>query len=93
MNARDPILHRHKDGSLAIAESPELFICSRESLEMLVDDHNQAIASRNDARTLAGELIAAIRVNTLRGTFAAATPKQVDDWLQPFIQRINTQQP
>lgn len=39
----------------------------------------------DQARTLAGELIAAIRINALRGTFATATPEQIEDWLHYFI--------
>lgn len=41
------------------------------------------------ATTIAGEIIAAIRINALRGTFAASTPGQIDQWLQPFIDRLN----
>ena len=167
-------LHRHKDGSLAIEHAPEIFICSRDSLEMMVAGHNQAIAATNDARseirdlhhkldqsrgfhqglvernhvteqtitrlndalskasviydvataqrddaqnqahnanlradrakrerdaigteldaarTLAGELIAAIRINAMRETFATATPEQVYEWLKPYILRLNS---
>lgn len=138
-------IHRHKDGSLAIEEAPELFICSRASLQTIIDSNNGArseitrledelakasglqqtvtIASqtikdqhatierlntalrnasaiydvatkqRDEAATLAGELIAAIRINAMRGTFATAAPEQVDEWLQPFIQRLNTTKP
>ena len=43
-------LNRHKDGRLAIRACPEIFLCSRSSIEMMVDNHNQAIAAGNDAR-------------------------------------------
>jgi hypothetical protein len=45
-------------------------------------------AERDSARVLAGELIAAIRVNVMRGTFATATIEQADDWLVPFVARL-----
>ena len=38
---------------------------------------------------LAGELIAAIRVNTMRGTFAEASIEQVEEWLVPWVARLN----
>ena len=47
-------------------------------------DHEDA----NKYRVIAGELIAAIRVNVLRGTFATATIEQVDEWLKPWIDRM-----
>lgn len=36
------------------------------------------------ARSLAGELMAAIRVNAIRGTWKDATPEEVDAWLSEF---------
>jgi len=42
---------------------------------------------QDSMRHLAGELIAAIRVNVLRGTFATATVEQVDEWIKPFVAR------
>jgi len=40
------------------------------------------------AATLAGELIAMIRVNALRGTFATATFEEIEDHLKPWIARL-----
>jgi hypothetical protein len=40
------------------------------------------------ASTLAGELIAMIRVNALRGTFATATFEEIEDHLKPWIARL-----
>ena len=42
---------------------------------------------------LAGELIAAIRINTMRGTFAKATIEEVDEWLKPWIGRLDALRP
>jgi len=43
----------------------------------------------DEAKTLAGELIAMIRVNVMRGTFRDATIEQVDEHLRPWIERLN----
>jgi hypothetical protein len=43
----------------------------------------------NAATTLAGELIAAIRINVMRDTFRDATIEQVDAYLKPWIERLN----
>jgi hypothetical protein len=40
------------------------------------------------AATLAGELIAMIRVNAMRGTFATATVEEIEDHLKPWIARL-----
>ena len=42
----------------------------------------------NKYRVIAGELIAAIRVNVLRGTFATATIEQIDEWLKPWTDKM-----
>jgi len=42
---------------------------------------------------LAGELIAAIRINTMRGTFAEASIEQVEEWLVPWIKRLKEVHP
>lgn len=43
------------------------------------------VGERRDAVNLAARLVAAVRVNALRGTFLEATYEQVDAWLEPFI--------
>jgi hypothetical protein len=40
------------------------------------------------AATLAGELIAMIRVNALRGTFATATVEEIEEHMKPWIARL-----
>jgi hypothetical protein len=47
------------------------------------------VVERDSARILAGELIAAIRLNAMRGTFAAATFEQLEEWLVPYVARLN----
>ncbi len=42
---------------------------------------------------LAGELVAIIRVNAMRGTWAAATPQEVDEFLAPWIAKLREVQP
>lgn len=44
-------IRRHKDGSLAIEQAPEIFLCTRESLQSIIDGNNQAVARKNDARS------------------------------------------
>lgn len=41
-----------------------------------------------NATNLAGELIAAIRVNSLRGTFKEATHEQIEEYLKPFCEKL-----
>jgi hypothetical protein len=41
---------------------------------------------------LAGELVAIIRVNAMRGTWAEATPEQVDEFLVTWIAKLRVAQ-
>ena len=44
---------------------------------------------RDAARALAGELIASIRINAKHGSFATATIYELEEWLVPFVARLN----
>lgn len=48
----------------------------------------QASVERDEYRCIAGELVAAIRVNTMRGTFATATIEDVDQWLKQWTDKF-----
>jgi hypothetical protein len=50
----------------------------------------EARSERDRMRTLAGELIAAIRINFLRGTLKGGTEEQLEDFLKQFIDRLNS---
>ena len=39
-------------------------------------------------RHLAGELIAAIRINATNGTLVTSDYKLIEEWLQPFVSRL-----
>lgn len=52
------------------------------------DKNTQDCRDCEKAATLAGELIAMIRVNALRGTFATATFEEIEDHLKPWIARL-----
>jgi len=47
---------------------------------------------RDAAVMLAGELVAIIRVNAMRGTWSEVTPEQVDEFLVPWIAKLRTVQ-
>lgn len=48
---------------------------------------------RDEMRLLAGELLAFIRVNVARDTFAGATIEQVEEHLTLFVARLNRFRP
>lgn len=57
------------------AEKPICPLCdAREKLER--------------AERLAGELIATIRVNAMRGTFATATVEEIEEFIAPRIEQL-----
>ena len=56
---------------------------TREEYERLFPD--KAVA-------LAGELVAIIRVNAMRGTWAGATPEQVDEFIAPWVEKLRVAQ-
>lgn len=45
---------------------------------------------RDKYRDIACELIAMIRINVMRGTFAEVTIEQIDAHLKPWIERISS---
>ena len=49
----------------------------------------QVERERDAARALAGELIASIRINAKHGAFATATIYELEEWLVPFVARLN----
>jgi hypothetical protein len=60
----------------------------RPFIEHYRKEMDRTTAQRDAIATVAGELVAAIRVNVMRGTFAEATIEQTDEWLKPWIEKI-----
>jgi hypothetical protein len=54
--------------------------------ETAIEMAAQASVERDEYRRIAGELVAAIRINTMRGTFATATIEDVDQWLKQWTE-------
>jgi hypothetical protein len=50
-------------------------------------------ATLDKATGLAGELIACIRINHLRGTFASASREEIEEWLKPWLARLESVRP
>lgn len=61
------------------------FWVSPENAQKLMDQRDKAVM-------LAGELVAIIRANAMRGTWAEATPEQVDEFLVPWIAKLRVAQ-
>lgn len=61
----------------------------RAAVEMAALAENE----RDEMRLLAGELLAFIRVNVARDTFAGATIEQVEEHLTLFVARLNRFRP
>jgi hypothetical protein len=59
-----------------------------EAADLIEDMEHQ----RDTAVMLAGELVAVIRVNAMRGTWAEATPEQVYEFLAPWIEKLRVTQ-
>ena len=53
-----------------------------------IDRAAQLSIERDAFRMMAGELIAAIRMNSLRGTFATCSHDGIELWLKPWIARL-----
>lgn len=69
-SSSEVILHRHKDGKLAIQSAPELFVCSRESIQDLIDQHNAYLSERDLARH--GIILKDATIERLTSQLAAA---------------------
>jgi hypothetical protein len=51
-------------------------------------DFNEARAQRDALAMSYGELIAAVRVNAMRGTFREAAVEQVEEWIKPWVDKL-----
>ena len=60
----------------------------KEIMEQIRQSLASSPCSAADALTLAGELIAMIRVNVYRGSFKECTPEQIDEHLKPWEKRL-----
>lgn len=60
----------------------------RDKWQCAVDMAARAQVDRDAYRIVVGELIAAIRVNAMRGTFATATVEDVDQWLKQWTDKL-----
>jgi hypothetical protein len=58
---------------------------SSENAQRLMDQRDRAVM-------LAGELVAIIRVNAMRGTWSEANAEQVDEFLVPWIAKLRVAQ-
>ena len=74
--------------STNVPNTPADWICDCKDNEGLEQE-------RDRLRILAGELIAVIRVNVMRGSFTDVTTEDLDTFLAPFVERLtpNTNQP
>jgi hypothetical protein len=60
----------------------------RNKWECAVEMAAQAECDRDKYRAMAGELIAAVRINAMRGTFANASFSEVEDWLKQWVDKL-----
>lgn len=60
----------------------------REKYQHLENTIKEVTEQRNRMKTLAGELIAMIRINVIKGHFEKCTIEQIDEHLKPWIEKI-----
>jgi hypothetical protein len=51
-------------------------------------ERNEAREQRDTLAVICGELIAAIRVNSMRDTFREATHNQIEEWLKQWVDKL-----
>ena len=51
---------------------------------------NELKQARDCYKTVAQELIAAIKINTLRQTWSSASSEDLDAWLAPWLKRLES---
>lgn len=60
----------------------------RDELQTANDRAENAERDAKANAVVAGELIASIRINFMRGTFANACLEDIDEFLKPYAERI-----
>jgi hypothetical protein len=51
-------------------------------------ERNEAIEQRDRLALICGELIAAVRINSMRDTFCEATHEQIEIWLKQWVDKL-----
>lgn len=65
-----------------------------EDVNQNILEHARRLERERDRyQRICGELIAAIRINTMRGTFSSATIEDVDEWLKQWTDKLAPQNP
>lgn len=67
--------------------------CGCPGVDWTPSEFYRLLETLDKATGLAGELIACIRINHLRGTFASASREEIEEWLNPWIARLESVRP
>jgi hypothetical protein len=63
-----------------------------ESIPVQIHNLRRELAEARDQRdrlaVICGELIAAVRINSMRDTFREATCEQIDQWLKQWVDKL-----
>jgi hypothetical protein len=57
-------------------------------LDRLESELAEAEKQRDRLALICGELIAAVRINSMRDTFREATPDQIEEWLKQWVDKL-----
>jgi uncharacterized DUF497 family protein len=63
-------------------------IADLEHVDVLKRELAIARVQRDRLAVICGELIAAVRVNSMRDTFREATVEQIEEWLDQWVSRL-----
>jgi hypothetical protein len=63
-------------------------IADLEHVDVLKRELAEAKKQRDRLAVICGELIAAVRINSMRDTFREATPDQIEEWLKQWVDKL-----
>jgi hypothetical protein len=76
--AKNALLKAHKD-----------YGCELRDPNGTIWEHAAKVQQQRDRLALiCGELIAAVRINSMRDTFREATPNQIEEWLKQWVDKL-----
>jgi hypothetical protein len=73
------------DALLAECEKMEDELAAQGKLE---GELASVTEQRDRLAVICGELIAAVRINSMRDTFREATPDQIEEWLKQWVDKL-----
>jgi hypothetical protein len=82
------IISMHPNDLLGWPEGRKTGVVPKSKMKELERELAEAREQRDRLALICGELIAAVRINSMRDTFCEATREQIEIWLKQWVDKL-----